>query len=68
MVAALKSGSKGTQACNEAVSTISGLIGDLETTAMFAAAGALQNEAAGTAFAEHRENILLNAKVGKHVV
>jgi talin len=63
MVAALKSGSKGTQACNEAVSTISGLIGDLETTAMFAAAGALQNEAAGTAFAEHRENILLNAKV-----
>ena len=66
MIAALKSGSKGTQACNEAISTIRGLIGDLETTAMFAAAGALQ-ETSDKGFTEHRENILLNAKVTVYV-
>lgn len=67
VVMALKSGSRGTQACSEAISTIMGIVGDLETTAMFAAAGALYADAAGAgagkSFAEHREKILKEAKV-----
>ena len=64
---ALKLGSKGTQACSEAISTIMGIVGELETTAMFAAAGALYSDAAGAGggrgFAEHRVKILEEAKV-----
>lgn len=63
---ALKLGSKGTQACSEAISTILGIVGELETTAMFAAAGALYPDAAGAggrSFAEHRVKILEEAKV-----
>lgn len=64
---ALKLGSKGTQACSEAISAIMGIVGELETTAMFAAAGALYPDAAGAgggrSFAEHRVKILEEAKV-----
>lgn len=63
---ALKLGSKGTQACSEAISTIMGIVGELETTAMFAAAGALYADAGtgvGGSFAEHRVKILEEAKV-----
>ncbi len=41
MVSAIQAGAIGTQACNEAVSAIGSIVGDLETTAMFCTAGAL---------------------------
>lgn len=44
VVAMLKAASKGMQACTEAISTINGTVGDLETTAMFATAQALNPE------------------------
>ena len=60
----LKAASKGTQACTEALSTINGIVGDLETTAMFAAAGALNSEDGSKGnFAQNREEILKTAKV-----
>ena len=45
MVSAIQAGAVGTQACNEAIATISGIVGDLETTAMFCTAGALNPDA-----------------------
>lgn len=39
VLAALQAGSRGTQACINAASTVSGIIGDLDTTIMFATAG-----------------------------
>lgn len=39
VLAALQSCSKGTQACINAASTVSGIIGDIDTTIMFATAG-----------------------------
>ena len=44
MVSAIQAGAVGTQACNEAITTISSIVGDLETTAMFCTAGALNAE------------------------
>lgn len=41
VVRAIQSGAVGTQACNNAIEHIAGLIGDLETTSMFCTAGAL---------------------------
>jgi len=41
MLTDFQAGAVGTQACMDAVKTISGLMGDLETTAMFCTAGAL---------------------------
>lgn len=61
ILAALQAGSRGTQACINAASTVSGIIGDLDTTIMFATAGTLQAENDG-AFADHREHILKTAK------
>lgn len=52
----------GTQACINAASTVSGIIGDLETTIMFATAGNLNPEHEHESFANHRENILKTAK------
>lgn len=52
----------GTQACINAASTVSGIIGDLETTIMFATAGNLNPENEHESFANHRENILKTAK------
>lgn len=61
VLAALKAGSSGTQACINAASTVSGIIGDLDTTIMFATAGTLPSDE-GASFSDHRENILKTAK------
>ncbi|KAG1695569.1 Talin-1 [Nymphon striatum] len=62
VLAALQAGSRGTQACINAASTVSGIIGDLDTTIMFATAGTLHAENDDEAFSDHRENILKTAK------
>ncbi|XP_050295854.1 talin-1 isoform X2 [Anthonomus grandis grandis] len=62
VLATLQSGSRGTQACINAASTVSGIIGDLETTIMFATAGNLNTDNENESFADHRENILKTAK------
>ncbi|XP_046684218.1 talin-1 isoform X2 [Homalodisca vitripennis] len=62
VLAALQAGSRGTQACINAASTVSGIIGDLDTTIMFATAGTLHAENDEEKFADHRENILKTAK------
>ncbi|XP_073980591.1 talin_middle and talin-RS domain-containing protein rhea isoform X4 [Rhodnius prolixus] len=62
VLSALQAGSRGTQACINAASTVSGIIGDLDTTIMFATAGTLNAESEGDTFADHRENILKTAK------
>jgi talin len=62
VLAALQAGSRGTQACINAASTVSGIIGDLDTTIMFATAGTLHAENEDESFADHRENILKTAK------
>lgn len=62
VLSALQAGSRGTQACINAASTVSGIIGDLDTTIMFATAGTLNAETEGDTFADHRENILKTAK------
>eukprot|EP00731_Ephydatia_muelleri_P016952 Em0010g50a len=51
------------KACNSAIATIMGLVGDLDTTTMFCTAGALHSEDKLGTFAEHRVNILETAKV-----
>lgn len=61
VLAALQAGSRGTQACINAASTVSGVIGDLDTTIMFATAGTLNSDDDGS-FADHREHILKTAK------
>ncbi|XP_026471781.1 talin-1-like [Ctenocephalides felis] len=62
VLAALQSCSKGTQACINAASTVSGIIGDIDTTIMFATAGTLHSERDNASFSEHREHILKTAK------
>ncbi|XP_018022014.1 talin-2 isoform X3 [Hyalella azteca] len=62
VLAALQAGSQGTQACINAASTVSGIIGDLDTTIMFATAGTLNAENDDDCFSDHRENILKTAK------
>lgn len=54
VLAALQAGSRGTQACINAASTVSGIIGDLDTTIMFATAGTLHAENENETFADHR--------------
>ncbi|XP_060074093.1 talin-1-like isoform X2 [Ylistrum balloti] len=61
LLASLQAGSRGTQACINAASTVSGIIADLDTTIMFATAGTLNSDSADS-FADHRENILKTAK------
>lgn len=61
VLAALQAGSRGTQACINAASTVSGVIGDLDTTIMFATAGTLHADGDGQ-FGDHRELILKTAK------
>lgn len=53
MLLALQAGSRGTQACINAASTVSGIIGDLDTTIMFASAGSL-NADNEELFSDHR--------------
>ncbi|XP_017074044.1 talin-2 isoform X2 [Drosophila eugracilis] len=61
VLAALQAGSRGTQACINAAHTVSGIIGDLDTTIVFATAGTLHSDGDGS-FADHREHILQTAK------
>lgn len=62
VLATLQAGSVGTQECINVISTLNGIIGDLETTVMFAQAGTLNPEREGETFGDHRENILKTAK------
>ena len=57
-MAALQAGSRGTQACIDAASTVSGIIGDLDTTIMFASAGTLSAEPDIGSFSDHRSETL----------
>lgn len=57
----LQKGSVGTQACISAISTLSGLIGDIDTTVMFAHAGTLDPED-DQSFGAHRETILWSSQ------
>ncbi|XP_057316525.1 talin-2-like isoform X2 [Hydractinia symbiolongicarpus] len=62
VLATLQAGSVGTQECINAISTLAGIIGDLETTVMFAQAGTLNPEKEGETFGDHRETVLKTAK------
>ena len=62
VLATLQAGSVGTQECINATSTLAGIIGDIDTTVMFAQAGTLNPENEGETFGDHRETILKNAK------
>ncbi|CAF0840452.1 unnamed protein product [Didymodactylos carnosus] len=62
VLAALQASARGTQACINAASTVSGIIADLDTTILFATAGTLNSERDGETFADHREAILKTAK------
>ena len=46
-MSSIQAGAIGTQACNEAISTIDGIVGDLETTSLFSTAGALNPDESG---------------------
>lgn len=59
VLAALQAGSRGTQACINAASTVSGIIGDLDTTIMFATAGTL-NADGDESFADQRSDSILH--------
>uniref|UniRef100_A0A8R1I2S5 I/LWEQ domain-containing protein n=2 Tax=Caenorhabditis japonica TaxID=281687 RepID=A0A8R1I2S5_CAEJA len=61
VLAALHSASRGTQACINAANTVSGIIGDLDTTIMFATSGSL-NSSHDQKFPAHRDAILKTAK------
>ncbi|PAV71894.1 hypothetical protein WR25_14266 [Diploscapter pachys] len=62
VLAALHEGSKGTQACINAANTVSGIIGDLDTTILFATSGTLNPSDAPRDFQYHRDVILKTAK------
>ncbi|XP_050558739.1 talin-1 [Spodoptera frugiperda] len=62
VLGALQAGSRGTQACIDAAATIAAIIGDLDTTILFASAGTLHSEKESDTFSDHRENILKTAK------
>ncbi|CAF4072990.1 unnamed protein product, partial [Rotaria sp. Silwood2] len=52
VLAALQASARGTQACINAASTVSGIIADLDTTILFATAGTLNSEDDGETFAD----------------
>ncbi|GMT28060.1 hypothetical protein PFISCL1PPCAC_19357, partial [Pristionchus fissidentatus] len=63
VLAALHHGSKGTQACINAANTVSGIIGDLDTTILFATSGSLHAGATHPGeFTTHREEVIKTAK------
>ena len=51
MQAALNAANAGTHALENAANSISGVVADLDTTIMFASAGALENDDEGDSFA-----------------
>ncbi|VDN22388.1 unnamed protein product [Cylicostephanus goldi] len=62
VLASLHEGSKGTQACINAANTVSGIIGDLDTTILFATSGSLNVAGGERDFNEHRVAIIKTAK------
>lgn len=62
VLAVLHESSRGTQACINAVSVVSGIVADLDTTVMFATSGTLNAQSEKDVFADHRESILKMAK------
>merc|ERR1719210_2875234 len=62
VLSALSSASSGTHALEVAANTVSGIIGDLDTTIMFATAGTLNSDNDEDKFSDNRENILKTAK------
>lgn len=58
----MKAGAVGTQACEEAVAEIKGVISDLETIAMFATAGALDTNESKIGFTQQCYSIVETAK------
>jgi len=62
VLAALQAVSRGTQVCINAVSTIQGIIGDLNTTIMFATSGTLNPANDNDEFSLHREGIIRTAR------
>ncbi|KAK6047872.1 vinculin Binding Site [Cooperia oncophora] len=62
VLASLHEGSKGTQACINAANTVSGIIGDLDTTILFATSGSLNVATEQRDFNEHRVAIIKTAK------
>ncbi len=61
-MSALSAASSGTHALENAANTVSGIIGDLDTTIMFASAGTLHADNDAEEFSDHRDNILKTAK------
>ena len=61
-MAAMQSGSRGTQACIDGCTILSGLIGDLSTYSMFASAGTLESEIENDSFVNYRYPIPLCLK------
>merc|ERR1719367_2295401 len=62
VLSSLNAIARGTHALENAANTVSGILGDLDTTIMFATAGTLNADQDDEVFAEHRENILKTAK------
>lgn len=62
VLSSLNAIAKGTHALENAANTVSGILGDLDTTIMFATAGTLNADQDDEVFADHRENILKTAK------
>uniref|UniRef100_A0A183BVZ7 FERM domain-containing protein n=1 Tax=Globodera pallida TaxID=36090 RepID=A0A183BVZ7_GLOPA len=62
VLAVLSEGSQGTQACINAAQTVSGIIGDLDTTILFATSGSLNPLQTSGELVDHRDTILKTAK------
>ncbi|KJE89680.1 hypothetical protein CAOG_009384 [Capsaspora owczarzaki ATCC 30864] len=62
VMAAVKSSAKGTAACETAINNVQGIVGDLQTMAMFAASGSLNPDDPKDNFNAHKEDILKRAK------
>merc|ERR1740128_753612 len=62
VLSSLNAIARGTHALENAANTVSGILGDLDTTILFATAGTLNADADDEVFADHRENILKTAK------
>merc|ERR1719195_1882861 len=62
VLSSLNALARGTHALENAANTVSGILGDLDTTIMFATAGTLNADTDEEAFADHREHILKTAK------
>ena len=58
----MSSASSGTHALEVAANTVSGIIGDLDTTIMFATAGTLNADADEEVFAGDNNNIIIEEK------